>query len=104
MHLALWTSRFSVPKLRRVVPGQVGQGGHPRARHAFPAHWVVATLAWPTDQGPCLCLAALSRSQLFLSARGFLSGVVMLFFSKCSLFVSRGKVWHVVLKALLLKI
>lgn len=80
VQLALWTGRFSVPKLRRVVPGQVGQGGHPWARHAFAAHWVISALAWPTDQGPCLYLAALSPSQLFLSVRGFLSGVVMLFF------------------------
>lgn len=90
VRLALWTSHFSVPKPRRVVPGQLGRGGRPWARQAFPACWVISALAWPTDQGLCLCLAALSPSQLFFSVHGFLSGVVMLFFSKCFLFVNRG--------------
>ena len=51
VQLALWTSHFSVPKPRRVVPGQVGRGGRPWARQAFPACWVISALACPTDQG-----------------------------------------------------
>ena len=62
---------------------------HGRGRRFLP---VGSSLPWPGPQirEPCLCLAALSPSQLFFSVHGFLSGVVMLFFSKCFLFVNRG--------------